>query len=200
MIKTLRRFIRKRRVDSKYDTTQKDHTILSGFKAGAQFDDKIDTAPEISHMEALRIVARGFKWLKYVKGLFITKWLMATAIIVPGLFIGWFWKIITDHIILGKPLIASEVNFPPHLHWLLVILEGRDPLNMAIILASIYLGGLFLIGTRAGGTGAGLFGGRDAASNAENAISGGQGGAFGGSSAGGIWGIVEWWASVRLSQ
>ncbi|MCY4658032.1 MAG: ABC transporter ATP-binding protein, partial [Gammaproteobacteria bacterium] len=49
-------------------------------------------------------------------------------------------------------------------------------------------------------TGATLYGGRDAASNAENAVSGGQGGGFGGSSAGGLWGILEWWASVRLSQ
>ena len=200
MYRYFQRLIKRREVDSTTDTTQKDHSIVSGFKAGAQFDDHIDTAPEITHGQALRIIARGFKWLKYAKWLFITKWFMATAIIVPGLFIGWFWKIVTDHVILGVPLDADEVNFPPHMHWLLELLEGRAPLDIAIILLVVYVIGLLLIGTRAGGTGAGLYGGRDAASNAENAVSGGQGGGFGGSSAGGIWGIVEWWASVRLSQ
>lgn len=195
-----RKTIQKRKVDATVDTTQQDHTIVSGFKAGAQFDDRIDTAPEISHWESMKIVLRGFKWLRYAKWFFITKWVMGTAIIVPGLFIGWFWKIVTDHVILGVPLVTDEVNFPPHMHWLLRFLEGRDPLDIMLWLVAVYLVGLFLIGTRAGGTGAGLYGGRDAASNAENAVSGGQGGAFSGSSAGGIWGIVEWWASVRMSQ
>lgn len=196
----LRKLIRRRQVDSKSDTTQKDHTILSGFKAGAKFDDQIDTSPEISHRESLWIIARGFKWLKHVRGWFIAKWVLGTAIIIPGLFLGWFWKIVTDHIILGEPLIVGEVNFPPHMNWLLRILEGREPLDIAFIFVWVYAIGLFIIGTRAGGTGAVLYGGRDAASKAENAISGGQGGGFGGSSAGGIWGIVEWWVSVRLSQ
>ena len=195
-----RKTIQKREVDATVDTTQQDHTIVSGFKAGAQFDDRIDTAPEISHWESMKIVLRGFKWLRYAKWFFITKWVMGTAIIVPGLFIGWFWKIVTDHVILGVPLNADEVNFPPHMHWLLRLLEGRDPLDIMLLLVAVYLVGLILIGTRAGGTGAGLYGGTDAASNAENAVSGGQGGAFGGSSAGGIWGIVEWWAAVRMSQ
>lgn len=196
----LRKFIQRREVDQTTDTTQKDHTIVSGFKAGAQFDDRLDSAPEISHAESLKIILRGFKWLKYVKALFITRWAMRTVIIIPGLFLGWFAKIILDHVILQVPLVADEVNFPPHMHWILEFLEGREPLNIALILLIIYVIGLFLIGTRAGGTGAGLYGGRDAASNAENAVSGGQGGAFTGSEAGGIWGITEWWISVRLSQ
>ncbi len=196
----LRKFIQRRKVNRTSDTTQKDHTIISGFKAGAQFDDRIDTAPEISHVESLRIILRGFKWLKYVKVLFATRWAMRTVIIIPGLFLGWFAKIVIDHVILQVPLVADDVNFPPHMHWLLEILEGREPLNIALILLTIYVAGLVLIGTRAGGTGAGLYGGRDAASNAENAVSGNQGGAHTGSNAGGIWGITEWWVSVRLSQ
>ena len=196
----LRKFIQKRKVNQTTDTTQQDHTIISGFKAGAQFDDQIDTAPEISHIESLRIILRGYQWLKYVKGLFFTRWAMGVAIIVPGLFIGWFTKIIIDHVILGVPLIADEVNFPPHMHWLLEMLEGRTGLDIAIFLLVIYVIGLFLIGTRAGGTGANLYGGRDVQSNAENAVSGGQGGSFTGSEAGGIWGLAEWWVSVRLSQ
>ena len=194
MIKWMRAQIAKRRVDNTVDTTQKDHTIISGFKKGAQFDDHIDKAPEMSHGEALLVVLRGAWYLRYVWKLFLAKWFLGTAIIIPGLFIGWFWKIITDHIILQQPLVVDEVNFPPHMNWILRMLEGHEPMEMMLMLTIVYLFGLFLIGTRSEGTGAGLFGGRDTASNAENAISGG------GSSAGGIWGIVEWWVDVRTTQ
>ena len=200
MLKAIRRYIQSRKVDQTYDTTQKDHTIVSGFKSGAQFDDRLDTAPEISHVDSLKIILRGFKWLKYVKWLFATRWLMRTVIILPPMFIGWFAKIITDHVILGVPLVADEVNFPPHVYFILRWLEGLEPIDIAFSLLIVYVVGLVLIGTRSGGTGAGLFGGTDAASNAENAVSGNQGGAFTGSEAGGIWGIAEWWVSVRLSQ
>ena len=196
----IREFIQRRKVDRTTDTTQQDHSIVSGFKTGAQFDDRIDTDSEISHYESLKIILRGFHWLKYVKGLFYTRWAMRTVMLIPGLFLGWFGKITVDHVILGVPLVVDEVNFPPHLHWFLEILEGQDPLSIFLVMLSVYVVGLILIGTRAGGTGAGLWGGTDAASNAENAVSGGQGGAWTGSQAGGIWGIVEWWVSVRLSQ
>lgn len=121
-------------------------------------------------------------------------------ILVPSLYIGWFTKIVIDHVILQVPLVADEANFPPHFHWFLVFLEGREPLNIALMLLIIYVFGVFLIGSRTGGTGADLYAGRDAASNAENAVSGGGGGTFTGSDAGGIWGIAEWWVSVRLAQ
>ena len=125
---------------------------------------------------------------------------MKTMILVPSLYIGWFTKIIVDHVILQVPLIADEANFPPHFHWFLVFLEGREPLNIALMLLIIYVCGLLLIGSRTGGTGADLYAGRDAASRAENAVSGGGGGTFTGSDAGGLWGIAEWWVSVRLAQ
>lgn len=121
-------------------------------------------------------------------------------ILVPSLYIGWFTKIVIDHVILQVPLIADEARFPPHMHWFLEFLEGREPLNIALMLLIVYVFGLFLIGSRTGGTGADLYAGRDAASNAENAVSGGGGGTFTGSDAGGIWGIAEWWVSVRLAQ
>ena len=190
----VREFVRKRDVDVESDTTQKDHTIVSSFKGGAQFDDHIDLEHEMTHFESMKMVLRGASYVQGVWHLFIAKWFMGTAIIVPGLFIGWFWKIVVDHIILNNPLIADEVNFPPHMRWILRILEGHERLDMALMLVVVYLVGLFIIGTRAEGTGAGLFSGRDNASSAENAISGG------GSRAGGIWGIVEWWIDVRLTQ
>ena len=190
----VRDFVKKRDVDVDSDTTQQDHTIISAFKGGAQFDDHIDLEHEMTHLESMQMILRGASYVKGVWHLFVAKWFMGTAIIVPGLFLGWFWKIVVDHIILTNPLVADEVNFPPHMRWILRILEGHERLDMAFMLVVVYLVGLFLIGTRAGGTGAGQFGGRDNQSGQENAISGG------GSRAGGIWGIVEWWVDVRLTQ
>lgn len=194
MIKFFKRLVATRRVDNTVDTTQQDHTILSGFKKGAQFDDQLDVETELTHSEAMWVIMRGAGYVRYVWKLFLAKWFLGTAIIIPGLFIGWFWKIVLDHIILQQPLVADEVNFPPHMNWLLRMLEGNSPLEMMIILTTVYVIGLILIGTRAEGTGAGLFAGSDHASTSENAISGG------GSRAGGIWGIAEWWVDVRVTQ
>lgn len=187
-------FVRSRDVDVDSDTTQQDHSVVSSFKAGAQFDDHIDLEHDMTHLDAIKMVLRGASYVKGVWPLFITKWLMGTAMTIPGLFLGWFGKILIDHVILAKPLITDEVNFPPHMTWFLRILEGQERMDIAFVLFMVWLVGLVFIGTRAGGTGAGLFGGRDNASSSENAISGG------GSGAGGIWGIVEWWIDVRLTQ
>lgn len=194
MLDWLRKLIQRRKVDTATDTTQQDHTIFSGFRAGAQFDDHIDLEHEMTHTEAMIMVLRGAAYVREVWHLFLAKWAMGLAMVIPGLFIGWFWKIIADHVILRHPIVVEEVNFPPHMNWLLRMLEGKEPLEILIFIVIVYLIGLFLIGTRAGGTGAGLFGGRDTASNAENQIS------SGGSGAGGIWGIVEWWVDIRLTQ
>ena len=175
-------------------TTQKGANIKAGLFGSANFDDRIDTTHDITGREALTLVIRSFFLLKEVWRLFVLKFLMAFAMVFPGLFLGWLFKIITDHVILGQPLIVEEVNFPPHMNPILRFLEGMAPMEIMFYITCIFLAGLFLIGFRVGGTGAGTYGGRDAASNAENEIS------SGGSGAGSIWGIVEWWVDVRLTQ
>ncbi len=174
-------------------TTQK-RNILTGFKRGEKFDDRIDSGPEISNAEAIKLVGRGFMLLRHTWGLFIAKVILSMGLWIPGLFLGWFGKIITDHVILGRELAADDVLFPPHMMPLLRYLEGMAPMDIMLTLTILFFVGLAIIGTRAGGTGAGTHGGRDAAAESENAISGG------GSSAGSIWGIVEWWVNVRLTQ
>ena len=175
-------------------TTQRGADIKAGLFGSANFDDRIDTTHDITGREALTLVIRSFFLLKEVWRLFVLKFLMAFAMVFPGLFLGWLFKIITDHVILGQPLIVEEVNFPPHMNPILRFLEGMAPMEIMFYITCIFLAGLFLIGFRVGGTGAGTYGGRDAASNAENEIS------SGGSGAGSIWGIVEWWVDVRLTQ
>ena len=174
--------------------TTQEAKLLSGFERGERFDDRIDSGPEISNWDAIRLVARGFRLLRYARGLFATKLFLSTAMVLPGLFLGWFGKVITDHVILGRELIADEVLFPPHMKPILSWLEGMGRMEMMLAMTTIFFIGLLVIGYRAGGTGAGIHGGRDAASQAENAISGGN------SSAGSIWGIIEWWVNVRLTQ
>jgi ABC-type multidrug transport system fused ATPase/permease subunit len=184
----------KKTIDTTTDTTQR-RSILSGFKAGERFDDRIDTGPEISHLEAVRVAWRGLKLLRYARGLFASKLAISVCMLVPGLFLSWFGKIVIDHVIMEKELIADQARFPPHMKPLLAFLEGMGPMEIMLALTVIYGVGLFLIGVR--GTGelmASTFGGSDAASGAENELSEGW------ASAGGIVGIVEYWIAVRLSQ
>ena len=175
-------------------TTQKGADIRAGLLGGARFDDRIDTNTDITGAETLTLVIRSFFLLKEVWRLFVLKFLMAFAMVFPGLFLAWLFKIITDHVILNRPLIVDQVNFPPHMYPILRYLEGMERMEIMFTISCLFVLGLLLIGFRVGGTGAGTYGGRDAASEAENQIS------SGGSSAGAIWGIVEWWVDVRLTQ
>ena len=184
-----------RPVDTTVDTTQR-QTLLSGFKAGQRFDDRIDTGPEISHANALVVVWRGLKLIAYVPGLFTAKFAFNIAMIVPGFFLAWFGKIITDNVLMQEEVVAEGARFPPHMMPLIRFLEGLGPMEVMLVLTTIYAIGLILIGTRGGedGHSAGTFGGSDPASSAENELSEAW------SNSGGIVGLVEYWLSVRLNQ
>ncbi len=73
-------------------------------------------------------------------------------------------------------------------------LSGLDPLEIMLRLTFFYVVMLALIGMRVGGTAAGTFAGGDAASEAENQISGAR------SKASGLFGLLEFWVNVRLTQ
>lgn len=181
-------------IDTTTDTSQQ-RSILSGFKAGDRFDDRIDTGPEISHLEAARVAWRGLKLLRHARGLFAGKFAISVFMVVPGLFLAWFGKIVVDNVLLQKELIADQARFPPHMKPLIAFLEGMGPMEIMLVLTAIYAVALVLIGVRAPGElSASTFGGSDVASSAENELSEGW------SSAGGIVGIVEYWIAVRLSQ
>ena len=184
-----------RDIDTTVDTTQR-RTLLSGFKAGERFDDRIDTGPEISHANALVVVWRGLKLIAYVPGLFTAKFAFNSAMIVPGLFLAWFGKIITDNVLLQEEVVAEGARFPPHMMPLIRFLDGMGPMEVMLTLTTIYVVGLVLIGARGGEVGhsAGTFGGADPASNAENELSEAW------TNSGGIIGLVEYWLSVRLNQ
>ena len=177
------------------DTTRSKALALLKEVAGRnRFDDRIDTQPDVTTVEALGVIGRSVRLIGEAPGLFTAKMLLAFAAIFPGLLLPWMGKILIDNAMLQRPFGTTEVNFPPFMDPVLGLVQGRDPMGIALALLVIYFVLLFLFGGRSGGTGAGLLQGRDAATQAENQISGG------GSSAGGLWGLIEFMVSVRLTQ
>ena len=183
-----------RTIDNTVDTTQSERSLLSGFQAGERFDDRIDTGPEISNAEALVLVWRGLKLLKYVKGLFAIKLTFNLTMLIPGLFLVWFGKVVTDNVLLQQELSAADARFPPHMMPLIRYLDGMAPIDIMVVLTTIFAIGLVLIGVRTEGHEAETFRGSDPASNAENELSEGW------SSEGGLVGLIDYWVAVRLNQ
>lgn len=181
-------------IDPTLNTTQRDHSVVSGFTSSQSFEDEIDAETEITNKEAFWLLTRGLFLIRYARGLFFTKWGMSFFMVIPPLFLGWTGKIIVDHVILAQPVDLETVNFPPHMYWFLELLVnmGRMEIVLAITILTFVL--LFLIGTRVGDTRVELNEGTDNASRAENQIS------QGGSAAGGIFGTIEFWIDVRLTQ
>ena len=177
------------------DTKQSKTLALLKEVAGKnQFDDRIDTQPDVTTLEALGVIGRSVRLIGEAPALFAAKMLLAFVAIFPGLLLPWMGKILIDNAMLERPFGTTEVAFPPFMDPILGVVQGRDPIGIALALVVIYFVLLFLFGSRSGGTGAGLLQGRDAATQAENQISGG------GSRAGGLWGLIEFMVSVRLTQ
>ena len=158
------------------------------------FDDRVDVEPEIDTRETLSLLGKSLTYLRDVKGMFATKFVMSLVSILPFLMLPWTAKIVTDHVLLERTLDPDVMHFPPFMDPLLSVFKDATPLEILTTLAITYAVLLIIFGIRAGGTGAGLFEGRDAATQAENRISGG------GSDAGGLWGLLEFAVNVRLTQ
>ena len=159
-----------------------------------EFDDRIDVRPEIDTSEAVILLGRCIRLLARAKWLFATKFVLQLGSVFPALLLPWLAKIVVDNVLLQRPFGGTEVDFPPFMAPILALVEGQTPMGIMLSLAVIYFVMLLTIGSRSGGTNAALLEGRDAATQAENAIS------MGGSRGGGIWGIVEFMVHVRLTQ
>lgn len=158
------------------------------------YDDRVDVEPEIDTRETLSLLGRSLTYLRDVKRMFALKFAMSLVSMLPFLMLPWTAKIVTDHVLLEKTLDPDVVHFPPFMDPLLRAFTDATPIEILTTLAIGYAILLIIFGVRAGGTGAGLFEGRDAATQAENRIS------SGGSEAGGLWGILEFAVNVRLTQ
>ena len=159
-----------------------------------RFDDRIDTQSDVTTAQALGVIGRSIRLIAEAKGLFAAKVGFGFVAVFPALLLPWMAKILVDNAILGEPFGITAVSYPPFMNPILDAVYGRDPLGIAMVLMVIYLALLVVFGGRSGGTGAALLEGRDAATQAENQISGGF------SRAGGLWGLAEFMVHVRLTQ
>jgi ATP-binding cassette, subfamily B, putative efflux pump len=158
------------------------------------FDDRVDTQPDINTAASFVILGRCLKLLASVKGLVITKFFLQLGLVFPALLLPWMAKIVIDNVILQRPFGDTAVVYPPFMNPIVNTVDGMSPISIMLTLTTIYFVMLMTIGSRAGGTGAGLLQGRDAATQAENTLSQGS------SSGGGIWGIAEFLVHVRITQ
>ena len=175
-------------------TTNEPTSVLKEVLGKNQFDDRVDTQSDIKTTEALRLIGRCAKLLTEAKWLFSLKFLLQLGLVFPALLLPWMAKILIDNVILQRPFGETGVAYPPFMNPILNLIDGLDPMGIMLVLTIIYAIMLFTIGSRMGGTGAGLLQGQDAATQAENTVSAGY------SAGGGIWGIAEFMVHVRLTQ
>jgi len=179
---------------SEVQAESKLNTFVQGALGHAEFDDRVDVQPDISTGQALHVLGQAIKLLVPVKGLFTVKVIMQFVMFFPVFLLPWLAKIVIDNVLLGKEFGTTEVRYPPFMDPILEMVEGRDPMDIMLILTTLYVVLLLTVGTRAGGSGAKLLQGKDAATQAEGAIS------EGGSKGSGLWGIAEFMVGVRLNQ
>jgi ABC-type multidrug transport system fused ATPase/permease subunit len=168
-------------------------TTTAGLGQDAQFDDRIDLAPDISNRESLTLIVRSLKLLAAVKHLFFAKLAFSAFVLIPGLVIPFASKIVIDQVLLQKHIDEIDVPFPPHIMPFVNAIRDLTPIE--IMVAVTVLLGVMLILFGRGGTGVFVGGeGMDSATASENKLN------AGGSRASGIIGILETYVDVRLHQ
>ena len=159
-----------------------------------RFDDRLDTSPDITTREALTVMGRSLRLVAQARGLFAAKFVLQLALMLPALLLPWLAKIVVDNALQGLPFGTTEVAYPPFMTPILSLLEGKDPLGIMATITILYVVMLVTIGARAGTTQANLLQGRDAATQAEDQLSGGS------SAGSGLLGLAEFMVTVRLTQ
>ena len=187
-------------------------------QAEAQLDrsaSALDVHTDIAFRETLRIfwrVATYFRLFKLriaAKVGFVTVESLFRLMIVP-----WPAKVVVDHIILGQPIAEDAAGFPGYLAPLVLLLDGRSAVEMMVWIIALGIGMVIVFGVtpnrgagrlpsgEATGSAAGASGaatsvlaqGHDTATQTENEAN------RAGSLMGGLLGILEFKANLRLTQ
>ena len=158
----------------------------------------IDTHTDIDYREAARIIGRSATYIRFFAWRYIAKFaLKLGSYALPLALIPWPVKILTDHVILGNP-IEEATGYPGYMWPLIEALHGAPVLEILFWLAVIGISLVVLIGSYTTGyedeTTATLVQGHDYATQVENKIHGGR------STAGGLYGYVEFKLDTRLVQ
>lgn len=173
----------------------------STFSAEKDLDKRssgIDTHTDIDFQEAAQIIGRSARYIRFFLWRYIAKFILKLgSYALPLALIPWPVKILTDHVILGNP-IEEATDYPGYMMPLINALQGASVLEILFWLALIGIILVITIGSYSTGyedeTEAGLAQGQDYATQVENKLHGGH------STAGGIYGIIEFKLSTRLVQ
>ena len=165
---------------------------MSDMATNESYDDRVDVNPEISNLEAFRLIKRCLAYLATVKWMFTTKVLLSTFALIPGLIAPWTGKILIDQVILQKPFNDDEVPFPPYFQPFVDFVRYMEPMEIMFTLTALFLGMLVVFGR--GGLGVSLEPGLDSATQSETKIS------EGGSGMSGLFGAIEMLVNVRMNQ
>ena len=163
-----------------------------------EFDDRIDTNTELTLYETLKLLLRSVKLLVSVRTLFFCKFGLAIISLLPALMVPWLLKIVVDQVILQRPFDTETVPFPPFLMPLVNSLESLSPSAIMMAIVTFSFSMMVLFGLRVpGAEQAEILGapqGFDAATQSEQALS------AGGSTANGVWGLIELLLTIRMTQ
>ena len=159
----------------------------------------IDKHTTIDYREAAAIIWRSAKYIRFFPVRYVTKLVMKTlSYAIPLAIIPWPAKILIDHVVLGTP-IAEATGYPAYVLPFLAMLEGMGPFEILVWLAAVGVVLVVFIGSYAVGyedeLDVRLVGGQDYATQTETSIHGGKE-----STAGGIWGYIEWRLGTRLIE
>ena len=159
---------------------------------------RIDTHTDIDYREAAQIIGRTAMYIRFFAWRYVAKFLLKLgSYAIPLALIPWPVKILTDHVILGTPM-EQATGYPSYMMPLINALQGASTLEILLWLALIGITLVITIGSYTTGyedtTDASLAQGQDYATQVENQIHGGN------STAGGIYGYLEFKLSTRLVQ
>ncbi len=159
-----------------------------------------DEAERFSSAEAVRLFARAFHYVRPFFGRFAIKAVLTSASLLVAIFLAWPVKIIVDHVVLEVPLDQPTTPHPPFIEPFLAPLYGASSFEVLVWMAIAQLGLIVTIGAfgttsaqrdRAGGN---FAAGRDTATRTENEANRGF------SYAGGLFGLFDYFFTLRLSQ
>ncbi|MEM7365730.1 MAG: ABC transporter ATP-binding protein [Pseudomonadota bacterium] len=158
----------------------------------------LDTNTSIGWKESADIIGRTFSYVRFFGWRYLAKFILKLgSYALPLALIPWPVKILTDHVILGKP-IEDATGYPSYMWPLIESMYGMSQLDILFVLAAIGISLVVLIGSYTTGyedqVSAGLAQGHDYATQTENKIHGGY------STAGGLYGYIEFKLDTRLVQ
>ena len=165
---------------------------FASFGKDDRFDDRIDLGTRITNLQALGLVGRALVLLKNVKALFAAKMVLAALALAPSLTLPFLAKITIDQVLLGKPFDEIEVPFPVHIVPFVNAVAGLDQMAIMGSVIAFSAALLFLFGR--GGLFVWIGGGADSASTSELKLNAGR------SAVSGVFGVVETWVNIRLTQ